>query len=127
MMKQNNHEQKAVPAAGAGFFGLGIAPRILEILERIKFQTPTPIQSKAIPLAIEGKDVIGIAQTGTGKTHAFAIPMIQHLAQKEGMAIVLAPTRELAIQIEEAVRVLTHAFGMKTACLIGGAPMRPQQ
>ena len=109
------------------FFGLGIVPRILDILERIKFKVPTPIQYKAIPLAIEGKDVIGIAQTGTGKTHAFAIPMIQHLAQKEGIAIVLAPTRELAIQIEEAVRVLTHAFGMKTACLIGGAPMRPQQ
>ena len=109
------------------FYGLGIAPRILEILERIKFKTPTPIQLKAIPLAIEGKDVIGIAQTGTGKTHAFAIPMIQRLAQKEGASMVLAPTRELALQIDEAVRTLAHPFGMKTACLIGGAPMRPQE
>lgn len=127
MTKQNNHLPNIASEAQPGFFGLGIAPRILEILERIKFKVPTPIQRKAIPLAIEGKDVIGIAQTGTGKTHAFAIPMIQHLAQKEGIAIVLAPTRELALQIDEAVRVLAHPFGMKTACLIGGVPMRPQE
>jgi ATP-dependent RNA helicase RhlE len=126
-MMKNNMQEKIVPGAEPGFFGLGIAPRILEILDHIKFKTPTPIQLKAIPLAIEGKDVIGIAQTGTGKTHAFAIPMIQRLAQKEGMAVVLAPTRELAIQIDEAVRVLAHAFKMRTACLIGGAPMRPQE
>lgn len=110
-----------------GFYGLGIAPKILDILERIKFKTPTPIQFKAIPLAIDGKDVIGIAQTGTGKTHAFAIPIIQQLAQKEGVAAVLVPTRELAMQIEEAIRGLAQPFGMKTACLIGGTPMRPQR
>ncbi len=126
MMKQGNHSHDSTEE-GVSFFGLGIAPRILEILERIKFKTPTPIQRKAIPLAIDGKDVIGIAQTGTGKTHAFAIPMIQRLAQEPGGAIVLAPTRELAIQIDEAVRILAHAFKMKTACLIGGAPMRPQE
>ena len=108
------------------FYGLGIAPKILEILERIKFKVPTPIQTKAIPLGIQGKDVIGIAQTGTGKTHAFAIPMVQRLAQKNGMGLVLAPTRELAIQIHEAFQGLTHPFAMHTACLIGGAPMPPQ-
>jgi ATP-dependent RNA helicase RhlE len=110
----------------ASFYGLGIAPRILDILERIKFKVPTPIQLKAIPLAIAGKDVIGIAQTGTGKTHSFAIPMVQHLAQKKGMGLVLAPTRELAIQIDEALGGIAHAFGMRTACLIGGAPMGHQ-
>ncbi len=109
------------------FYGLGIVPKILEILAQIKFKVPTSIQFKAIPLALEGKDVIGIAQTGTGKTHAFAIPIIQHLARKEGMALVLAPTRELAVQIDEAVRGLAHPFGMKTACLIGGMSMRPQE
>jgi len=109
-----------------GFYGLGIAPKILEILERIKFKVPTPIQTKAIPLGIQGKDVVGIAQTGTGKTHAFAIPMVQRLAQKKGMGLVLAPTRELAIQIDEAFQGLAHSFGMHTACLIGGAPMPPQ-
>jgi ATP-dependent RNA helicase RhlE len=109
-----------------GFYGLGIAPKILAILERIKFKTPTPIQLKAIPLAIEGKDIIGIAQTGTGKTHSFAIPMVQRLVQIKGTGLVLAPTRELAIQIDEAFGAITHPFGMKTACLIGGAPMPPQ-
>ncbi|MGA2775819.1 MAG: DEAD/DEAH box helicase [Candidatus Omnitrophota bacterium] len=108
------------------FFGLAIAPKILDILERIKFRVPTPIQFKAIPLAIEGKDLIGIAQTGTGKTHAFAIPMVQRLAQRKGVGLVLAPTRELAIQIAEAFQGLASAFGMKTACLIGGAPMNAQ-
>ncbi len=108
------------------FYGLGIAPKTLEILERIKFKVPTPIQVKAIPLAIEGKDIIGIAQTGTGKTHAFAIPMVQRLAQRKGIGLVLAPTRELAIQIDEAFQCIVHAFGMRTACLIGGAPMGPQ-
>lgn len=108
------------------FFGLGIAPKILDILALIKFKVPTPIQLKAIPLAIEGKDVIGIAQTGTGKTHAFAIPMVQRLAQRKGVGLILAPTRELAIQIDEAFQNLARAFGMKTACLIGGAPMQGQ-
>ncbi len=110
----------------SSFFGLGIAPKILDILERMKFRVPTPIQLKAIPLALEGKDIVGIAQTGTGKTHSFAIPMVQRLVQKEGVGLVLAPTRELAIQIDEAFQELARAFGMKTACLIGGAPMPPQ-
>jgi len=105
---------------------MGIAPKILEILEKIKFKTPTAIQRKAIPLAIEGKDIIGIAQTGTGKTHSFAIPMVQRLAQKQGIGLVLAPTRELAIQIDEAYQPIALSFGMRTACLIGGAPMDPQ-
>jgi len=108
------------------FYGLGIAPKILDILERIKFRIPTPIQLKAIPLALEGKDIVGIAQTGTGKTHAFAIPMVQRLAQGKGIGLVLAPTRELAIQIDEAFQGVAHSFGMRTACLIGGAPMEPQ-
>ena len=112
--------------SASSFYGLGIAPKILDILERIKFKTPTPIQTKAIPLAIQGKDIIGVAQTGTGKTHSFAIPMVQLLEQKKGIGLVLAPTRELAIQIDEAFQGLAHAFGMKTACLIGGAPMHDQ-
>ncbi len=114
-----NHE-------GRSFYGLGIAPKILEILERIKFKTPTLIQFKAIPIAMEGKDVIGIAQTGTGKTHAFAIPMVQRLAKEKGVGLILAPTRELAIQIDEAFQEIARSFMLKTACLIGGAPMQGQ-
>ncbi|MDO8602412.1 MAG: DEAD/DEAH box helicase [Candidatus Omnitrophota bacterium] len=108
------------------FYGLGIAPKILDILERIKFKVPTPIQLKAIPPALEGKDIIGIAQTGTGKTHSFAIPMVQILAQKKGIGLVLAPTRELAIQIDEAFQGISRPFGIRTACLIGGASMHEQ-
>src|SRR3989338_8643579 len=121
-----NNPAQGLNAPNMSFYGLGIAPKILDILERIKFKAPTPIQFKAIPLAIEGKDVIGIAQTGTGKTHAFAIPMCQRLAQKKGVGLVLAPTRELAIQIDEAFQALARSFGMRTACLIGGAPMPGQ-
>lgn len=108
------------------FYGMGIAPKILSILEEIKFKTPTPIQSRTIPLAIEGNDIIGIAQTGTGKTHSFAIPMVQRLMQVKGIGLVLAPTRELAIQINEAFANLVRAFNIKTACLIGGASMQDQ-
>ncbi len=121
------HHPQEEKAQALTFYGLGIAPKIFDILERIKFRVPTPIQHKAIPLALEGKDILGIAQTGTGKTHAFAIPMVQHLARGDrSMGLVLAPTRELALQISEAYEPLARAFNLNTACLIGGAPMGPQ-
>ena len=108
------------------FDGLGIAPRILEVLDRMRFTHPTPIQHKAIPIAVEGKDVIGVAQTGTGKTLAFAIPIIQHLSQGKGRCLILAPTRELALQIDETFRKITPLFGIRTAVIIGGASMNMQ-
>jgi len=108
------------------FYGLGIAPGLLDAINKMGFTTPTPIQHKAIPIAIEGKDVIGIAQTGTGKTIAFGIPMIQRLAQKKGRGLVLVPTRELAIQVNEALRSFTPAYNMGTAVLIGGESMMMQ-
>ncbi len=108
------------------FYGLSIAPKILEIIERLKFTIPTPIQSKTIPAGIEGKDIIGIAQTGTGKTLAFAIPMVQRLAQINGRGLVLVPTRELALQVNETYLKIAPLFGMKTAVLIGGASMYNQ-
>jgi ATP-dependent RNA helicase RhlE len=115
------------PAHGSNsFYGLGIAPKILEALDRLAFTIPTPIQYKAIPSAVGGSDVIGVAQTGTGKTLAFAIPAIQRLAQDKGRCLVLVPTRELAIQVDETFRKLTPVFGMKTAVLIGGASMHIQ-
>jgi ATP-dependent RNA helicase RhlE len=89
-------------ATGTGFHGLGIAPKLLESLEKNGYDQPTPIQAKSIPIAIEGKDVIGIAQTGTGKTLAFGIPMIQRLAITKGRGLVILPTRELALQVEES-------------------------
>ncbi|MFA5393165.1 MAG: DEAD/DEAH box helicase [Candidatus Ratteibacteria bacterium] len=110
----------------ASFYGLGIAPKILEFLDRMKFTVPTPIQRKAIPVAIEGKDVIGVAQTGTGKTLAFAVPIIQGLAQKKGRCLILVPTRELALQIDETFRNLAFLFSMHTAVIIGGVSMYKQ-
>ena len=108
------------------FYGLGIAPGLLEVLDKLKFKVPTPIQHKAIPIAIEGKDIIGIAQTGTGKTLAFGIPMIQQLAQKRGRGLVLVPTRELAIQVNEALAKFAPILKMRTAVLIGGESMHLQ-
>jgi len=107
------------------FDGLGIAPKTLEVLDRLKFTHPTPIQYKAIPIAINGADIIGVAQTGTGKTLAFAIPVIQRLARK-GQCLVLVPTRELALQVNETFQKIAPLFGIKTVVIIGGVPIRTQ-
>ncbi len=108
------------------FYGLGIAPRILDILDRMKFTVPTPIQHKTIPIAIEDKDIIGVAQTGTGKTLAFTVPVIQRLSQRKGRALILVPTRELAIQVDEVFQQIAPSFGIKTAVIIGGTSMHLQ-
>jgi ATP-dependent RNA helicase RhlE len=110
------------------FNNLGIAPKLLEILARQKFVHPTPIQTQSIPIAIDGRDLMGIAQTGTGKTLAFGIPMIQRLAQSGGASrgLVILPTRELALQVDEALKNIGHSLGLKTAVLIGGEPMGRQ-
>jgi ATP-dependent RNA helicase RhlE len=108
------------------FYGLGIAPTLLERLEALGFKHPTPIQFKAIPVATGGDDVIGIAQTGTGKTLAFSIPMLQQMSARGKMGLVLLPTRELAVQVEETLRKLAGPLGLRTAVLIGGMSMGPQ-
>jgi ATP-dependent RNA helicase RhlE len=109
----------------SGFYGLGIAPNILAALDKLGFKTPTPIQAKSIPPAIEGKDMVGLAQTGTGKTLAFGIPMIQAvLAGRKGLVIL--PTRELALQVEEVFHKVGGPLGVRTALLIGGASMARQ-
>lgn len=113
------------PESGPSFYGLGIAPKILDILANNKFTTPTPIQQRTIPSALDGKDLVGIAQTGTGKTLAFAIPLLQRLAQMNNgsSGLVLVPTRELALQVEETVKMIGGPLGVKTAVVIGGASM----
>ena len=110
----------------AGFYGLGIAPKLLEALDKLNFKVPTPIQQKAIPPASEGKDMVGIAQTGTGKTIAFAIPMIQRLAATEGKGLVLVPTRELALQVAEVVKQFAPLMGMQCLVIIGGESINRQ-
>ena len=101
------------------FYNFGIAPNILRVLDRLNFKMPTPIQEKSIPLAIEGKDMIGVAQTGTGKTLAFGVPMIQAaLRGKEGLVVL--PTRELALQVNEVFHKIGSPLGVRTGGLIGG-------
>jgi len=110
----------------ASFYHLGIAPDMLKVLDRLKFVIPTPIQQQAIPIALEGKDILGVAQTGTGKTLAFGIPIVQRLAADGGQAVILVPTRELALQVAEALEPLLNAFEMESVVLIGGVKMYGQ-
>ncbi len=109
-----------------GFDSLGIAPVLLDVLAKLKFTEPTPIQEQSIPLGIDGKDIIGIAQTGTGKTLAFGLPMIQYLMENAGKGLIIVPTRELALQVDETLQKLAGHLGLKTAVLIGGASMHAQ-
>lgn len=114
------------PSSSTGFHGLGIAPALLEIISKLGMQEPTPIQRQAIPVAMEGNDIVGIAQTGTGKTLAFGLPMLQRLAQHKGRGLVLLPTRELAVQVDESIKKVGASIGLRTAVLIGGVPMGGQ-
>jgi ATP-dependent RNA helicase RhlE len=118
----NNTKQKEI----ASFDGLGIAPKLLEILSDLGYMVPTPIQSQSIPVALERKDMVGIAQTGTGKTLAFGIPMLQLLAIHKGKGLVLLPTRELAMQVDENLKDIGKKIGLRTAVLIGGQPIKKQ-
>lgn len=104
------------------FAGLGINATFMAVIAQLKFSVPTPIQHKAIPIAMTGEDVIGIAQTGTGKTLAFGIPMLQRMHEGiiKGGGLVLLPTRELALQVDEALKKLARGHGLRTAVLIGG-------
>jgi superfamily II DNA/RNA helicase len=110
------------------FDGLKLPAALLQSLEKMNFTTPTPIQTAAIPVAIKGRDILGSAQTGTGKTAAFGIPMVMHLINnKESTALVMAPTRELAAQVLETLKkLLAHSPTIKTALLIGGDSMYKQ-
>ena len=107
------------------FEKLGMSPLILKRIQTLGFKKPTPIQLKAIPVALSGEDVVGIAQTGSGKTLAFSIPMLQQIYAVNTMGLILVPTRELAVQVEETIKKLCgHAI--KVALIIGGVNAKPQ-
>jgi ATP-dependent RNA helicase RhlE len=122
----NKDIHQAHHANNSGFSGLGIAPSLLEVIAKLNYKTPTPIQHQAIPIALQGKDLVGIAQTGTGKTLAFGIPLIQRLNQMGGNGLIVLPTRELAIQVNEVLTKIGLKLGFKTVVLIGGASMYQQ-
>ena len=107
---------------------LKIEDSLKNSLNKMNFTKPTPIQSMAIPVALEGKDILGTAQTGTGKTLAFSIPLINKLIlDKNAFALVMCPTRELATQVMEAIKsIISDKINIKTALLIGGDSMQKQ-
>ncbi len=109
------------------FNELGVSPLLTNIVESHGIKTPSTIQEKAIPTVLLGKDVIGIAQTGTGKTLAFGLPMIQLLAKNAGKTgLIVLPTRELAMQVDENLRRVGGSLGLRTAMIVGGASMGGQ-
>ena len=109
------------------FLSLKLEETLFESLAKINFKSPTPIQAKAIPIALDGKDILGTAQTGTGKTGAFGIPLVNYLLKtKKETALVMTPTRELATQVMKTMNNLIGRGNIRTALLIGGDSMQKQ-
>src|SRR3954464_5136914 len=118
-------DQSTTPAQGqeVGFADLGIAKRVLRALSDVGYESPSPIQAATIPALLDGRHVVGLAQTGTGKTAAFAVPILSQidLKQKTPQALVLAPTRELALQVSEAFeKYAAHLTGLHVLPIYGG-------
>ena len=117
----------------SAFAELGLSERLLRALEDAQYDTPTPIQRCAIPYLLDGMDLLGIAQTGTGKTAAFTLPLLQNLVE-DGVkaspwttrALILAPTRELALQISSSIKTYGRHLQFRQAVVMGGVPQRPQ-
>src|SRR5947209_7212266 len=111
------------------FTDLGLSDEILAALRDVGYDAPSPIQEQAIPPLLEGLDVIGQAQTGSGKTAAFGLPMLQYVDADEGdvQGLVLTPTRELCIQVTQALRAYGRRKGVDVVAVFGGAPIRSQQ
>lgn len=104
------------------FASFGLPETLLKALEKINFTTPTPIQAQAVPVALKGRDLLGTAATGTGKTAAFALPMLAHLLKNpDSIALIMTPTRELAMQVKATIEpLMVYHRNIGTACLIGG-------
>ena len=109
----------------------GLIPALTEAIRDMGYTRPTPIQAEAIPVVLAGRDLIGCASTGTGKTAAFLLPILQrlHTGTPHGKirALVLTPTRELALQIDEQVLALGYHVGLTAVSVLGGVDMRPQE
>ena len=112
------------------FEDLGLSPKILKALEKTTLKLPTPIQAQAIPHIMQGRDLMGLAQTGTGKTAAFGLPLLHRLLDlvsppgpRNVRALILAPTRELALQIKDNLEVFTKGTHIKVLMVVGIALM----
>src|SRR5688500_4617002 len=119
--------QHPVATTDTTFSALGLSAEIVETIGKIGFVHPTPIQAAVIPTALTGKDVIGLAQTGSGKTAAFVLPMAEKLVHGQGVrGLILSPTREIALQTKAFLDLFGKHHDLDTACLIGGVKMKPQ-
>jgi ATP-dependent RNA helicase RhlE len=116
-------------ASPLSFADLGLAPPLMDAVREAGYTEPTPIQRQAIPLALTGRDIMGLAQTGTGKTAAFTLPIIDRLlgGPSRTRALILAPTRELAAQVDESFRRYGKHSGLGVAAVFGGVPIEPQE
>src|SRR5947208_1885006 len=111
------------------FAALGLSRPVLDAIADAGYKYPTPIQEEAIPLVVKGRDVMGLAQTGTGKTAAFTLPIVNSLigGPRRTRVLVLTPTRELCIQVEESVRKYAKHAPLEVVPVYGGVPLEPQQ
>jgi ATP-dependent RNA helicase RhlE len=111
------------------FAELGLAPELMQAVTDAGYTVPTPIQARAIPLVLRGRDVMGLAQTGTGKTAAFTLPIVQRLlgGPRRARALVLTPTRELAVQVKDAFAGYAEHSGLFVVDVYGGVPLGPQE
>ena len=122
-------EQEAVESLSTTFDHLGLSNEVLKAVSDSGYRAPTPIQADAIPLVLKGRDVMGLAQTGTGKTAAFTLPIVDRLLDgpRRTRALVLTPTRELCVQVEESVHKYARHSRLSVVSVYGGVPIEPQQ
>ncbi|MAT73028.1 MAG: DEAD/DEAH box helicase [Planctomycetaceae bacterium] len=117
-------------ASTAKFTELGLSDVTLAALKKVAYETPSPVQAGIIPIALKGRDVLGQARTGTGKTAAFALPILERLGEPirghKPRALVLAPTRELAVQVRDEVQRLAHGRKLRAIAVYGGKPLKSQ-
>ncbi|KAI2809495.1 putative ATP-dependent RNA helicase ddx47 [Blomia tropicalis] len=127
-MLLNDETRDQLKSESLTFRELGVSELLCEAAESLKWVKPSKIQVEAIPVALQGRDVIGLAETGSGKTGAFVIPILQTLldAPQRLYALILTPTRELAFQINDQVKALGSSFGVSTATIVGGMDMTAQ-
>src|SRR5436309_7895733 len=119
--------QHPVETTSQNFDSLGLSAPILHSITEVGFEHPTPIQAKVIPVALSGRDLVGLAETGSGKTAAFVLPLAERLRHGHGIqALILSPTREIALQTEAFLDIFGEEHRLKAVCLIGGVKMGPQ-
>jgi ATP-dependent RNA helicase RhlE len=129
IMGTDTTEVEQVTSATETFDAIGLSAEVLRAVNDAGYKIPTPIQAQAIPLVLRGRDVMGLAQTGTGKTAAFTLPIVDRLLDgpRRTRALVLTPTRELCVQVEESVHKYARHSRLSVASVYGGVPLDPQQ